>query len=75
MTVAKTEGQKLAQNGIGLPFAWRGGAELLGALLLAWPAFLNGFPLLYPDSMTYLADGRIVARALFLHRLSGYYGV
>jgi hypothetical protein len=46
-----------------------------GALLLAWPALYNGYPLLYPDSMTYLADGRLVARALFLHRLSEYYGM
>jgi hypothetical protein len=75
MTVAKTEGQELSQNRKIRFSAWCGGAELLGALLLAWPAFLNGFPLLYPDSMTYLADGRVVARAVFLHRLSGYYGV
>ena len=75
MTVAKTEGQELAQNGRGRFCAWRGGAGLLGALMLAWPAFLNGFPLLYPDSMTYLWDGHVVARALFLHQLSDYYGV
>jgi hypothetical protein len=75
MTVAKAEGQELAQNRISRFCAWRGGAVLLGALLLAWPAFLNGFPLLYPDSMTYLADGHVVARALFLHQLSNYYGV
>jgi hypothetical protein len=50
-------------------------AVLLGALMLAWPAFYNGFPLLYPDSMTYLDDGRIVARAIFLHQLSDYYGM
>jgi hypothetical protein len=48
---------------------------LLGALLLSWPAFFNGFPLLYPDSMTYLFDGHVVARALFLHQSSDYYGV
>jgi hypothetical protein len=53
----------------------RGGAVLLGALLLSWPAFFNGFPLLYPDSMTYLQDGHVVARALFLHQYSDYYGV
>ncbi|MGA2851428.1 MAG: hypothetical protein ABSE46_20690 [Terracidiphilus sp.] len=50
-------------------------ALLLGALMLAWPAFYNGFPLLYPDSMTYLDDGRTVARAIFLHQLSAYYGM
>ena len=48
---------------------------LLGALFLSWPAFYNGFPLLYPDSMTYLDDGRTVARAVFLHQFSQYYGV
>ena len=47
----------------------------LGALFLLWPALYNGFPLLYPDSMTYLDDGRLVARALFLHQFSPYYGV
>lgn len=46
-----------------------------GALLLSWPALYNGYPLLYPDSMTYLGDGRLVARALFLHQLSEYYGM
>jgi hypothetical protein len=46
-----------------------------GALLLAWPALYNRYPLLYPDSMTYLGDGRLVARALFLHQLSDYYGM
>jgi len=75
MTVARAEGQELARNGKGSSFAWRGGAVLLGALMLAWPAFMNGFPLIYPDSMTYLGDGRVVARALFLHQLSDYYGV
>jgi hypothetical protein len=72
MTVAETVGQKLAQRAKGRLHALRGGAVLLGALFLAWPAFFNGFPLLYPDSMTYLSDGRIVARALFLHRFSEY---
>jgi hypothetical protein len=48
---------------------------ILGALLLAWPALYNRYPLLYPDSMTYLGDGRLVARALFLHQLSDYYGM
>lgn len=53
---------------------WRGCAVTVGALLMTWPAFYNGYPLLYPDSMSYLEDGRRVARALFLHRLSPYYG-
>jgi hypothetical protein len=54
---------------------WNGAAVLLGALFMAWPAFYNGFPLLYPDTMTYVDDGRIVAHAIFLHQLSDYYGM
>jgi hypothetical protein len=47
-------------------------AVLFGALLLAWPALLNRYPLLYPDSVSYLQDGRSIARALFLHELDGF---
>ena len=47
-------------------------AILLGAILLAWPALLNRYPLLYPDSVSYLQDGRAIARALFLHQLDGF---
>jgi hypothetical protein len=43
--------------------------------MLLWPAILNRLPLLYPDSLTYLADGLPVARALFLHKFSSYYGM
>jgi hypothetical protein len=75
MTVAETVGQKLVQRAKDQLRVLRCGAMLLGAIFLAWPAFFNGFPLIYPDSMTYLSDGRIVARALFLHRFSQYYGV
>jgi len=50
-------------------------AILLGGLFLMWPAFFNRYPLLYPDSMTYLENGPPVARALFLHQLSDYYGM
>lgn len=75
MTVVKAEGQNLALNGKRWQCAWRAGTVLLGALMLAWPAFYNGFPLIYPDSMTYLADGGMVARALLLHQLRDYYGV
>ncbi len=46
-----------------------------GALMLTWPALLNGYPLLYPDSMTYVADGPLVANAIFLHRYADYYGM
>jgi hypothetical protein len=50
------------------------GAVLVAALLMSWPAVYNGYPLLYPDSMSYLRQGVPVARALFLHRFAGYYG-
>ncbi len=53
----------------------RGAAILLGAVMMTWPAFYNGFPLLYPDSMTYLGDGSVVARKIFLHQSSNYYGM
>jgi hypothetical protein len=53
---------------------WRAAAVLVGAFLMTWPALFNRYPLLYPDSMTYIGDGRIVARAVFLHKLSEYYG-
>lgn len=75
MTVATAEREKSPRGRRGWFYALRGGAVLLGALFLSWPAFLNGFPLLYPDSMTYLADGRMVARALFLGQFSDYYGM
>jgi hypothetical protein len=47
-------------------------AIVLGAILLCWPALLNRYPLLYPDSIGYLQDGRPVAAALFLHRLANF---
>src|ERR1017187_2140454 len=47
----------------------RGLAVAAGAALLTWPAILNRYPLMYPDSVSYLGDGRGIARALFLHRL------
>jgi len=42
------------------------------AILLTWPALLNRYPLLYPDSIGYLQDGRPIAAALFLHRLQNF---
>jgi hypothetical protein len=54
---------------------WRWGAMLVAAAMMLWPAIYNGLPLVYADSMTYLDDGRIVARAVFLHQLAGYYGM
>lgn len=59
---------------LNLRLIWRGTAVMAGALLMCWPALYNGYPLVYPDSMTYLEDGRLVARALFLHKLSTDYG-
>jgi hypothetical protein len=53
----------------------RAAAILLGAAFMMWPAIFNRYPLLYPDSVTYLQDGSPVARALFLHQLSDYYGM
>ena len=43
-----------------------------GALILMWPAFWSGYPLLYPDSMIYLGDGRQLAKIVFLHAPKGY---
>jgi hypothetical protein len=38
---------------------------LAGALvLLAWPALVNGYPLLFPDTLDYLAQGHAVLYAL-----------
>jgi hypothetical protein len=53
----------------------RAAAILLGAIFMMWPAIFNRYPLLYPDSITYLENGAPVARALFLHQLSDYYGM
>ncbi|MGA1983924.1 MAG: hypothetical protein ABSG84_15840 [Acidobacteriaceae bacterium] len=50
----------------------RGLVVVAGALLMLWPAVVNGYPLLYPDSMSYLGDGRPLARILFLHAPKGY---
>lgn len=54
--------------------AMRVGTVLVAAVILAWPAFYNRYPLLYPDSVSYLGDGSSVARAVFLHQFSEYYG-
>jgi len=57
------------------PLFLHGFVIFFAALLLSWPAILNRFPLLYPDSMTYLSDGGPVARALFLHQFAPDYGL
>src|SRR5260370_22636441 len=54
--------------------AARVGAILFAAVVLAWPAFYNRYPLLYPDSISYMGDGSNVARALFHHEFTDYYG-
>ncbi len=42
---------------------------------MCWPAIWNGFPFLYSgDSISYLASGKVVARALALREFSAYYG-
>src|ERR1700761_4337855 len=48
---------------------------LLGALLIPWPAFYNGLPLLYPDTLDYVRAGHLISQALFFHRMSGSYGI
>jgi hypothetical protein len=50
-------------------------AIVAAALMMSWVGLWNGFPLLYPDSMTYLDDGRLVARAIFFNHRSAYYGI
>jgi hypothetical protein len=50
------------------------GAILVAAFLISWPALYNRYPLLYPDSMSYLEDGRLVAQAVFQHKFSADYG-
>jgi hypothetical protein len=50
------------------------GAIMFAAVVLAWPAFYNRYPLLYPDSISYLGDGSNVARALFHQEFADYYG-
>jgi hypothetical protein len=47
---------------------------LVASLVMLWPALYNGYPLLYPDSISYLQQGRPVARALFLRQFSPSYG-
>ena len=50
------------------------GAILFATVVLAWPAFYNRYPLLYPDSMSYIGDGSNVAQALFHREFTDYYG-
>ena len=53
----------------------RGTAIFFATIVMTWPALYNHYPMLYPDSLAYIGDGSPVARAIFLHRLSDYYGM
>jgi hypothetical protein len=75
MTSTQTVVQQATRTETGRSRVSRCGAVLAGSLLMTWPAFYNGFPLLYPDSMTYLGDGPVIARKIFLHQSSNYYGM
>jgi hypothetical protein len=48
---------------------------LLGAFLLCWPAIYNHYPLLYPDSISYLGDGHSIAYSLFVRRIPNFSGM
>jgi len=48
---------------------------MVAALLLCWPAIYNRYPLLFPDSISYIGGGSRIARVLFLHQLSADYGM
>jgi hypothetical protein len=50
-------------------------AILAAAITLCWPAFYNRYPLLFPDSLSYIEQGPRIARAVFLHQLSAEYGM
>lgn len=56
----KAAGEAPAQRGLRLPPALQRVlsvvAVLLGAALLAWPAWLNGYPLVFIDSVSYLSQ-------------------
>jgi len=52
----------------------RAATLLSAALVLSWLAVYNRYPLLYPDSIGYLRNGRLAAAALFLHKFSPQYG-
>jgi len=75
MMPTEMEAREISRAEESRPLLARGSGILLGALMMMWPAFYNGFPLLYPDSMTYLGDGAVVARKLFLHQSANYYGM
>ena len=67
----RTEGFKQTENEAPRNYI---GPVLAAACLMMWPALYNRYPLLYPDSMAYLENGPLVARALFLQLFSDDYG-
>ncbi len=75
MMSTETVAREISRADEGRSLPANGAAILLGAVMMTWPVFYNGFPLLYPDSMTYLGDGSLVARKIFLHQSSNYYGM
>ncbi len=75
MTSTEAAAHAVASRKGSRSFPANGAVVLIAALFMTWPALYNRFPLLYPDSMTYLDNGRQIARALFLHQLSPYYGM
>jgi hypothetical protein len=73
--LSETDLQNIASGQTRQFSMWRTVIVFLGALILSWPAFLNRFPLIFPDSLTYIGDGRIIARRIFLREMSEYYGM
>jgi hypothetical protein len=44
---------------------WLAGLSVgLGAMMLLWPALLNRYPILNPDSLGYIFSGRLILQAL-----------
>ena len=50
-------------------------AILFAAVLSTWPALYNRYPLLYPDSISYMDAGPGIARAVFLRGARGFEGM
>jgi hypothetical protein len=69
------ESQSIARKPSRVSSVFHAALIVMGAVSLSWPAIYNHFPLMYWDSVSYLANGRKVAQALFLHRFSPSYGV
>lgn len=60
-----------------MPLIRRVSTSLLALLtlpLLVWPALINRYPLLFPDTLDYIAEGRPILHALF-HAHHGFGGM